>query len=605
MYVSIYGHGQDPLTGRRTFLGNITNVSIEMIERVYDLNSTTIKGKCEFETDGALIYVVNTPEGRPISAGIVRNIRPGKGTLIEFKGEDFKKILDTDVLLDFTGEQPSNFFLGDLFEKVTTAVIRSNGDAYMNSVDLSIIHTAAYIDPREIADYAGQYIIVNALKFMKVYLAYYNHYIKTTYDQVTDTITFEFIDTSYKGASVIRLNDFKHERTQNDIKVNKVVATIKYSPEIVPADWGVTTKEYYDTQPTTNKASIDIKNGMPPAAGYPAGFALETYERIATGFWSNATVTEFNAAEYKIEAKVRIEGAVCRMATYDEAVNAMPDGPHYGGTVARVRASINVNGVESLCAPIRYIKMDTRETLYNYYKMGDQSFAQRPDLPERVYLLGLDNEIYDSYGSIEESNRIYPIVTKIFESTYLAEAQINAVYELVNNRYVENIILDDEMGATPIDLRNYELYHKFRVMDKENEQKTLPITEKITTHENGKTSIKVKLGFKKTLLTEVIKHDIGEGSLIRQGSGGGGGNTQVIEEKYEIWDKPTAPPSNYDTWFKPITNGPLLMRTMSPRGRVLNFNYDDSEQVEVENEFGADGISQDTTPQLPREEEDR
>jgi hypothetical protein len=121
------------------------------------------------------------------------------------------------------------------------------------------------------------------------------------------------------------------------------------------------------------------------------------------------------------------------------------------------------------------------------------------------YYRDADNNIVqsDEVGNI--ANRLYPVKAKWFESEYLADAQFNAVYELANARYVDNIIIDNNITLDPIDFSAYPLYTKVGLYYEGQLYKTLPISEKNTTFDGNGENTKIKLGFKKILLTEIIK----------------------------------------------------------------------------------------------------
>ena len=108
-------------------------------------------------------------------------------------------------------------------------------------------------------------------------------------------------------------------------------------------------------------------------------------------------------------------------------------------------------------------------------------------------------------GGSPIEGRIYPVRAKLFESEYLADAQFNAVYELANARYVDNIVIDNNITIDPIDFADYSLYTKVELYYDGKLYKILPISEKISTLNSGGESTKIKLGFKKILLTEIIK----------------------------------------------------------------------------------------------------
>lgn len=130
----------------------------------------------------------------------------------------------------------------------------------------------------------------------------------------------------------------------------------------------------------------------------------------------------------------------------------------------------------------------------------------RPSTLATVYYYRTtDNQIAMSDESGVISGRIYPVKAKLFESEYLADAQFSAVYELANARYVDNIIIDNNNTLDPIDFAAYPLYTKVALYYDGKLYKTLPISEKITSLDGGGKNTKIKLGFKKILLTEIIK----------------------------------------------------------------------------------------------------
>ena len=117
-----------------------------------------------------------------------------------------------------------------------------------------------------------------------------------------------------------------------------------------------------------------------------------------------------------------------------------------------------------------------------------------------------DNDIVQSNAAGDIDGRIYPVKTKFYEKEYLSDAQFDAVYELANSRYVDNIIIDNNLTIDPIDFGIYALYTKVRLYYEGRLYKTLPISEKITSLDTNGKNVKIKLGFKKILLTEIIKN---------------------------------------------------------------------------------------------------
>ncbi len=135
---------------------------------------------------------------------------------------------------------------------------------------------------------------------------------------------------------------------------------------------------------------------------------------------------------------------------------------------------------------------------YYYWQVGQVPREPKP-VPARNYYLGKDNEIYEEF--ISPANQIFPVQQKIIEEEFFYKAQFNAVYELVNSRFNRNIIVLDNKNVNPLELSSLGLNAKITVYDKMNNVAILPVSE--IEIRNG--SKRVKLGFKKILLTEVLK----------------------------------------------------------------------------------------------------
>lgn len=137
---------------------------------------------------------------------------------------------------------------------------------------------------------------------------------------------------------------------------------------------------------------------------------------------------------------------------------------------------------------------------------GNEIIVPRPEtIATKYYYLTKNNDIVEADATGNIDGRIYPVRAKMFEKEYLADAQFDAVYELANARYVDNVILDNNAIIDPIDLSVFPLYTKFDLYYDGKFYKTLPMSEKTTTADADGTNTKIKLGFKKVLLTEIIK----------------------------------------------------------------------------------------------------
>ena len=121
-------------------------------------------------------------------------------------------------------------------------------------------------------------------------------------------------------------------------------------------------------------------------------------------------------------------------------------------------------------------------------------YKPRPtSIATRYYYRDKDNNIVQSDADGDIDGRLYPVKTKWFESEYLADAQFDAVYELANARYVDNIVIDNNKTVDPIDFSAYPLYTKVALYYEGKLYKTLPISEKITTFDASGENVKIKL----------------------------------------------------------------------------------------------------------------
>lgn len=391
MYIALYDENIRHIT-------NVDNATYDLTTRVYDNDSYTAEGVCDVDVNDAKIAVTNDDAGNYEYACFADAVTPNKNKRT-VKGLDFKSLWDTEVVIDYTAEGSFDGRLSAIYEKVRAAVF-DTPDGSVCKVPVKVIIPNDNTDTTQTyGSLQGTYQFVNAYKFLKCYLKYYEYNIETRFDVVAGKIIFEFVKCSRTVA--VNLADFIHELTTTSAATNKAVATIKYdvkTPE-TDADGNII---YSDAQATDD-------NGQP--------------------LYNN-------------------DGS-----------------PQY--------------------APKYKPRPDTLATRY-YYRDKDNNIVQS-----------------DAVGNIE--GRLYPVKTKIFESEYLADAQFNAVYELANSRYVDNIIIDNNKTIDPIDFAEYPLYTKVELYYDGKLYKTLPISEKITKLDATGLSTKIKLGFKKILLTEIIK----------------------------------------------------------------------------------------------------
>lgn len=391
MYIAIYDEN-------KTHITNVTNATYDLTTRVYDNDSFTAEGITADDINDAKIAVLNDDAGNYEYACFADEIKPDslKRTI---KGLDFKTLWDTEILLDYTAEGSFDGRLSKIFEKIKTLVF-DGADAAVRKIPVEVIIPTDNTDTTETyGSYAGTYQTVNAYKFLKCYLKFYEYNIESKYDVAAGKIVFKFVKCTDLVA--INLSDFIHELTTTSATTNKAVATIKYNVETpeTDADGNII---YSDVQETDN-------NGDP---------------------------------------------------VFDD------DG-------------------KPVYIPKRKPRPSTIATVY-YYRDKDNNIVQS-----------------DASGNI--GGRLYPVKAKYYESEYLADAQFNAVYELANARFVDNIIIDNNITVDPLDFSGYRLYTKVALYYGGKLYKTLPISEKIITLKGDGKNSKIKLGFKKILLTEIIK----------------------------------------------------------------------------------------------------
>lgn len=391
MYIALYDEN-------KTHITNVDNATYDLTTRVYDNDSFTAEGVCDVDINDAKIAVLCDDAGNCEYACFADEIKPEYNKR-NVKGLDFKTLWDTEILLDYTPDGSFDGRLSKIFDKVA-ALVFDRTDATIRKIPVEIIIPTDNTDTTETyGSYAGTYQTINAYKFLKCYLKFYEYNISTRYDVAAGKIVFTFVKCN--DAVSINLSDFIHELTTTSTATNKAVATIKYkvdTPE-TDADGNIV---YTTTQKTD-------ENGNPV----------------------------FND-----------DGSPVYIPKYKP-------------------------------------RPSTLATVY-YYRTKNNDIVQA-----------------DASGNI--AGRLYPVKAKYYESEYLADAQFNAVNELANARYVDNIIIDNNAVIDPLDFSGYRLYTKVALYYDGKLYKTLPISEKITTLNGSGKSTKIKLGFKKILLTEIIK----------------------------------------------------------------------------------------------------
>lgn len=415
-------------------ISNIVAKEWQITRRVFDFDTSNFKGKCDDDVSQGVIFIFKNSQNEIQYSGFMKNITQVDG-LVTFKGEDFRKIFNTQIQLDYSQEDYTNqaedlFSLGNILNEVSSAVIAQRPADMPLSRDLVVDDRLTQF----IANYSGQKITVNAWKFIKVYLGYYNYYLTMS---SVDGLTVHIKYVKQIETAEIKLGDFVFDKTTSEVKTTHAIAQIKPVDNLRALKiWVYSSKELYEATPATLQFDWDQGYVVLPELWAPINFD-DSFDDFELDY------------------------------------------------VIRVRLWLGEVGVGE---PDREFYM---QPVQQYYAIPtDGVFIE--------YWLGNDNEIY--YHSIPDAIEIIPSITKIFESEYLSGAQYQAIWELVNSRYIEYIILT-ESTRIPIDIRTLTLYEMITVYDDEGSSKVIPVSEITWTHEG----YSVKLGFKKTLLTELIK----------------------------------------------------------------------------------------------------
>ena len=509
-YAVIYGNSKDTFTQKRDVIGILSDVVYTLELRTFDLGSSVLTGHCTEVLENPAIYVLFENDGTYIHSAFIKKAE-AQGEILTLRGEDFKKQLDNDVLLDFSNDLYPNLSLSSIYQKVFDEVYKEN----ISNINLFFIVSEDLTDTEFIANFSGRYIIVNALKFLKPYLSYYEYFIKCTYSIAEDAIVFEIVKSPAQIINV-NLTDFEYSQTSNDIKANRVVATIAF-PTNTPGQesWEESDEAFFNSS-INNRGTVS--NELPEAirGNFPKDYALRV---IKNPFWEQISTEQFNQlSDYSMNSlDIFIREAVCpatgpTLAQFQSIYPATLFQPKT--KVYSQHVNIISSIFELMCGRFSYFKY-SYESIEYYKKVGGE-LTPRPNLPKKIYALGRDNNVYE--GNPPDEFIIVPTLTQYFESETLSDAQFNAIYFLMTNRWVENIILKDTLA--PIDVKSLTLFQKLKVYDRTGKSKILPVSEIMMTNE--KTSIcHVKLGFKKTSFTEIIKNEISEPeSITKQANAG-------------------------------------------------------------------------------------
>lgn len=115
------------------------------------------------------------------------------------------------------------------------------------------------------------------------------------------------------------------------------------------------------------------------------------------------------------------------------------------------------------------------------------------------------NEIVTSDFDNITDNRIYPIKAVIKSAETAYQAQYDAIKELADARFNDNILIRNIPERDPANFFGIGLLTSVKCYRGGKLFRTLPVAETEENSDAGIKSVAVKLGFKKTLLTEILK----------------------------------------------------------------------------------------------------
>ena len=283
MYVALYD---------KTYkhIGNITDVKFDIVQRVYDFDSSSFSGIGERDFSEAFIFSFCEETGVQKYSGLVKNLSQ-QNNKITFKGEDLRILFDTDIILDFSNATSSDFILRTMMIIVSDALEIAHTEGNFNfDFDFTELTNE---DVMFFGNYKGQYLIINAYKFIKPYIAYYNFYLKAEFDFIAKKVNFIFRTTD--DVYDIKSLDFDFEIKTTDVKTNKTIATLKFDSIISENhEWVGCTEDYYERQLPENKEEQGpqtFPEPLEPPNDYEIGFV------VRVEYWESGSFVSYNYYE--------------------------------------------------------------------------------------------------------------------------------------------------------------------------------------------------------------------------------------------------------------------------------------------------------------------
>lgn len=169
---------------------NIANVKYKITKRAFDFDTASFSGTAEEDASEGFIYIFKNKTGKNLNAGFMASIEHKDNDEISFKGVDFKTVFDTDIYVSYAREQLSanaedELLLENIIKK-TISLIR---DYFIDGIipkekalfpDIEIASVDTYFTEEDKAilfgNVFGEDQITNAMKYLKLFLAYFECY---------------------------------------------------------------------------------------------------------------------------------------------------------------------------------------------------------------------------------------------------------------------------------------------------------------------------------------------------------------------------------------------------------------------------------------------
>lgn len=541
--------------------------SFDITIRAYDNDTGSVVGTNDEDISDPFMFELRNIQNEHIYSGFIKNWKYKDGK-INFNVIDFRTVLDTDILLDYS-HGDDDFRLFKIFEKVTTQISQNS-----KQLIYDFNYPVDEVDTRFIADYSDEYIIVNALSFLKVYLGYFNYVIDKEYNHETSSLIFTFRKQS-EEVTEIKLEDFYHDKVKNDISTNQTLATIKFQTIYeVDSEWQETTQIAWETAAIENKSTI-MAEELPALDGYTKDHIIRLVKNV---HFTTITESQYNALDNKLEHTIDIpsgQGGESQPGLWNvQYVGDFPTIPP-PNAIPIIMNDFNFPPTDGTSCNIDsdtvyayyWINWEfNQEIAYLMYLVNCEGFIEvkcpidAPSLSvinslfdpkDYAYDTGIKIQYRDSNG-VGCGNFIYIKVhsTNIKYYKKGGTVVVPRPNNLASKRYslgLDNNIYDgfapDNLTIYPIQTRIFEaetlskaqidaVYHlisnrwneniiitdykvpieisKLRILDivrvyDENDVcKTLPISEKILRYNKSNLTSQIKLGFKKELFTQIF-----------------------------------------------------------------------------------------------------